>query len=261
MRKTRPSAGAVVPSRLRHRSIHRGWHLRPGSRLYRRREPFPGSPSDHPAPQGCGVEPQATTAPTQRDQHLLAIESEGRCGWKRTSGYYAQSHAENVFRDSNGHSATGYGRSGMSLRSGKPRWRASCSIGCGNWVVLSPMRSAERGVQETTSPVARFMQQRLATAEQMSHVSDLVAEHLADIAFHRALAEVFGERDTSRARVDRFRHGQRGRIERIRQRVGVISIPACAANSRQVSATLRPSGPTTERGVQPNGRRSPGACR
>jgi hypothetical protein len=39
----------------------------------------------------------ATTAPTQRDQHLLAIESAGRFGWKRTSGYYAQSHAENVF--------------------------------------------------------------------------------------------------------------------------------------------------------------------
>jgi hypothetical protein len=25
------------------------------------------------------------------------IEREGRCGWKRTSGYYAQSQAENVF--------------------------------------------------------------------------------------------------------------------------------------------------------------------
>jgi Transposase DDE domain len=40
---------------------------------------------------------QVATAPTQRDAHLLAIESEGRCGWKRTSGYYAQSQAENVF--------------------------------------------------------------------------------------------------------------------------------------------------------------------
>jgi hypothetical protein len=29
----------------------------------------------------------ASTAPTQRDQHVLAIESEGRCAWKRTSGY------------------------------------------------------------------------------------------------------------------------------------------------------------------------------
>jgi DDE family transposase len=43
------------------------------------------------------VSPTATTAPTQRDQHLLAIENAGRCGWKRTSGYYAQSQAENVF--------------------------------------------------------------------------------------------------------------------------------------------------------------------
>jgi hypothetical protein len=37
------------------------------------------------------------TSPTQRDRHLLAIESDGRCAWKRTSGYYAQSHAENAF--------------------------------------------------------------------------------------------------------------------------------------------------------------------
>jgi hypothetical protein len=28
---------------------------------------------------------------------VLAIEGEGRCGWKRTAGYYAQSQAENVF--------------------------------------------------------------------------------------------------------------------------------------------------------------------
>jgi hypothetical protein len=38
-----------------------------------------------------------TTAPTQRDQHLLAIERTGRFAWKRTAGYYAQSHAENAF--------------------------------------------------------------------------------------------------------------------------------------------------------------------
>ena len=43
------------------------------------------------------LSPTAMTAPTQRDQHLLAIENAGRFGWKRTSGYYAQSHAENAF--------------------------------------------------------------------------------------------------------------------------------------------------------------------
>jgi hypothetical protein len=43
------------------------------------------------------LSPAARTSPTQRDQHLLAIESEGRFAWKRTSGYYAQSHAENAF--------------------------------------------------------------------------------------------------------------------------------------------------------------------
>jgi hypothetical protein len=41
--------------------------------------------------------PTGTTAPTQRDQHIMMIESDGRFAWKRTSGYYAQSHAENAF--------------------------------------------------------------------------------------------------------------------------------------------------------------------
>jgi hypothetical protein len=39
----------------------------------------------------------ASTAPTQRDQQVWAIEGEGRCAWKRTSRYYAQSQAENAF--------------------------------------------------------------------------------------------------------------------------------------------------------------------
>jgi hypothetical protein len=43
------------------------------------------------------LSPTATTVPPQRDAHLLAIESEGRCGWKRRAGYNAQSHAENAF--------------------------------------------------------------------------------------------------------------------------------------------------------------------
>jgi hypothetical protein len=43
------------------------------------------------------LSPTATTVPTQRDAHLLAIENEWRFGWKRISGYYAQSHAENAF--------------------------------------------------------------------------------------------------------------------------------------------------------------------
>ena len=43
------------------------------------------------------VSRQVATSPTQRDQHLLEIERAGRFVWKRTSGYYAQSHAENAF--------------------------------------------------------------------------------------------------------------------------------------------------------------------
>jgi len=40
---------------------------------------------------------QVATAPTQRDQHLLAIERASRFGWKRTSVNYDQAYAENVF--------------------------------------------------------------------------------------------------------------------------------------------------------------------
>ena len=57
----------------------------------------PGARVIIPPRKDAVLSPTATTAPSQRDQHLLAIESEGRFGWKRTSGYYAQSQAENVF--------------------------------------------------------------------------------------------------------------------------------------------------------------------
>lgn len=43
------------------------------------------------------VSSQVATAPTQRDGHIVAIASAGRLPWKRTSGYYVQSHAENAF--------------------------------------------------------------------------------------------------------------------------------------------------------------------
>ncbi len=36
-------------------------------------------------------------APTQRDEHIVAIRELGRPRWKRESGYYKQSHAEGAF--------------------------------------------------------------------------------------------------------------------------------------------------------------------
>jgi hypothetical protein len=57
----------------------------------------PGARVIIPPRKDAVLSPTATTAPTQRDQHLLAIEREGRFAWKRTSGYYAQAYAENVF--------------------------------------------------------------------------------------------------------------------------------------------------------------------
>jgi hypothetical protein len=42
------------------------------------------------------LSPTAATSPTQRDQHIASIECDGLLAWKRTSGYYAQAHAENA---------------------------------------------------------------------------------------------------------------------------------------------------------------------
>ena len=57
----------------------------------------PGARVIIPPRKDAVVSPTVATAPTQRDLHVLAIESAGRLPWKRMSGYYAQSHAENVF--------------------------------------------------------------------------------------------------------------------------------------------------------------------
>ena len=57
----------------------------------------PGAQVIIPPRKDAVLSPTARSSPTQRDQHLLAIEREGRFAWKRTSGYYAQSHAENAF--------------------------------------------------------------------------------------------------------------------------------------------------------------------
>ena len=50
-----------------------------------------------PPRKGAVLSSMASTAPTQRDQQLLAIQSEGRFAWKRRSGYYDQAYSENAF--------------------------------------------------------------------------------------------------------------------------------------------------------------------
>jgi hypothetical protein len=57
----------------------------------------PGARVIIPPRKDAVLSPTASTAPAQRDQHLLEIERTGRFAWKRMSGYYAQSHAENAF--------------------------------------------------------------------------------------------------------------------------------------------------------------------
>jgi hypothetical protein len=60
-------------------------------------EHSPGARGIIPPRKDAVLSSMAKTAPTQRDQHVLAIERVGRFAWKRTSGYYAQSQAENAF--------------------------------------------------------------------------------------------------------------------------------------------------------------------
>jgi hypothetical protein len=121
----------------------------------------PGARVIIPPRKDAVLSPTATTAPTQRDQHVwrsrvrVGVVGNGRRVTMR------RVMRRTPFRDSNERSEAVCGRSGMHPRSGKPRWLASCSIGCENWAVLSPMRSADNGVQRATSSAARFMQQRL----------------------------------------------------------------------------------------------------
>ena len=57
----------------------------------------PGAQVIIPPRKDAVLRPSAMTTPSQRDQHLRVIEHEGRCAWKQTSGYYAQSQAEHAF--------------------------------------------------------------------------------------------------------------------------------------------------------------------
>jgi hypothetical protein len=57
----------------------------------------PGARVIIPPRKDAVLSPTASSAPTQRDQHLLAIERIGRFQWKRTSGYYDQADAEPAF--------------------------------------------------------------------------------------------------------------------------------------------------------------------
>jgi hypothetical protein len=57
----------------------------------------PGASVIIPPRKDAVLSRQVATAPTHRDQHLLAIEGASRFGWKRASGYYDQAYAENVF--------------------------------------------------------------------------------------------------------------------------------------------------------------------
>ena len=77
----------------------------------------------------------SATSPSQRDSHISEIQSKGRFKWKRESGYYLQSHAENaIFR----YKTVFGGR----LRSKKEEaQKRETALGC---AVLNRMREMDR---------------------------------------------------------------------------------------------------------------------
>ena len=59
----------------------------------------PGATLVVPPRKDAVLSNDSVTSPSQRDSHIAAIQSKGRFKWKRESGYYLQSHAENeIFR-------------------------------------------------------------------------------------------------------------------------------------------------------------------
>ena len=57
----------------------------------------PGARVIIPPRKSAALSSTTETSPTQQDEHLAAIERNGAFAWKRTSGYDAQSRAENAF--------------------------------------------------------------------------------------------------------------------------------------------------------------------
>jgi len=59
----------------------------------------PGVPVDVVVPPRRNAVPSrnASTSPTQRDEHIATLLADGLSQWRRESGYYAQSGVENVF--------------------------------------------------------------------------------------------------------------------------------------------------------------------
>ena len=108
----------------------------------------PGAQVIVPPRKVAALSPAAATAPTQRDQHIASIERDGVFAWKRTSGYYAQSHAENAFAR---YKRTFGGHMRAKLDESQEReaaMAASCSIGCGHWagrVLSRPLRAVFEG--------------------------------------------------------------------------------------------------------------------
>src|SRR5262245_31353124 len=75
----------------------------------------------------------------------------------------------------------------MRPKTGKLHWLASCSIGCRNGVVLSPMRLAESRVQGATATACQFMQQSRVRLTPWPPMVESGYTHLHKIMAHHNL--------------------------------------------------------------------------
>jgi hypothetical protein len=51
-------------------------------------------PASQPEKDAARTGPTAATSPTQRDQHVLAVDAHGRTNWQKTTGYNRRSKVE-----------------------------------------------------------------------------------------------------------------------------------------------------------------------
>jgi hypothetical protein len=130
------------------------------------------------------------------------------------------------FPDSNGRSEAGYGQSRMPRRSGKRRWRVRCSIGCGNGVVLSRIRSARSGVHGGNAASTRFMQQSPLPLNQVECEKSSVHARRRFSPIRTPKADRWPSRQPARSKTAAIRHAPFwNAVSRSSRRRKTVSVP------------------------------------
>ena len=123
-------------------------------------------------------------------------------------------------------------------------------------VGLVVARDKVRGPHHVEAPVSLAEVERhlVAGAEQVAHGGHALSHDAADLACHRALAEILRPGNAQGGEIGgpaRWRPACVARCEP--ERIAVVHARPGVRTSRRVSATVRPIGPSTEIGVQPSG--------